>query len=81
MNALTRVIGEIKHLEIGRDELHDARSWDLVLIMRFVSIEALRTYQQHSEHLAVMQFNAAFVTEVASVDFHANVADYSNSSG
>ena len=69
MFALRRTIGEIQHLEIGRDELHVARSWDLVLIMEFASAEALRAYQRHPDHLAVMAFNDPFVANVASVDF------------
>jgi hypothetical protein len=32
MLALRGAIPEIRHIEIGRDELHDARSWDLVMI-------------------------------------------------
>jgi hypothetical protein len=70
MLALRSVIGEIDCLEIGRDELHDARSWDLVLIMEFASVAALRAYQRHPQHLAVMAFNDPFVAQVASVDFH-----------
>ena len=69
MLALRRAIADIQHLEIGRDELHDARSWDLVLIMEFASVEALRAYQAHPEHRAVMAFNDPFVADVASVDF------------
>ena len=69
MDALRRTIREIAHLEIGRDELHDERSWDLVLIMEFASAEALRAYQRHPDHLAVMTFNDPFVANVASVDF------------
>ena len=69
MLALRGVIGEIVRLEIGRDELHDVRSWDLVLIMEFASVAALRVYQRHPEHLAVMAFNDPFVAHVASVDF------------
>jgi hypothetical protein len=69
MLALRSVIGEIDRLEIGRDELHDARSWDLVLIMEFASVAALRAYQRHPQHLAVMAFNDPFVANVASVDF------------
>ena len=69
MRALRDTIGEVQHLEIGRDELRDARSWDLVLIMRFASAEALRAYQRHPDHLAVMGFNDPFVANVASVDF------------
>jgi hypothetical protein len=69
LHALRSVIGEILHLEIGRDELRDARSWDVILIMTFASVEALRAYQRHPEHLAVMAFNQPFVASVASVDF------------
>ena len=61
----------IQHLEIGRDELHDARSWSLVLIMEFASFDALRAYQRHPQHLALMAFNDPFVENVASVDFTA----------
>jgi hypothetical protein len=69
MLALRDAIDGIGSLEIGRDELHDTRSWDLVLIMEFASVEALRTYQRHPRHLAVMAFNEPFVASVASVDF------------
>jgi Stress responsive A/B Barrel Domain len=69
MLALRGAIGEIRHLEIGRDELHDARSWDLVLIMAFASVAALRAYQRHPQHLELMAFNDPFVANAASVDF------------
>ena len=69
MFALRGTIDGIHRLDIGRDELHDARSWDLVLIMAFASTEALRSYQRHPNHLAVMAFNDPFVANVASVDF------------
>ena len=67
--ALRTIIAGIEYLEIGRDILHDARSWDLILIMRFASVDALRSYQQHPEHQKVMAFNQPFVANVASVDF------------
>ena len=69
MLALRTSIAGIESLEIGRDVLHDARSWDLVLIMRFASVGELRSYQQHTEHQKVMAFNQPFVADVASVDF------------
>ncbi len=69
MLALRNTISSIEHLEIGRDILHDARSWDIILIMRFASIEAWRSYQQHPDHLRVMQFNQPSVADVASMDF------------
>jgi hypothetical protein len=71
MLALREVVPGIAHLEVGRDILHDARSWDLVLVMRFVSVEALREYQRHEAHQQVMQFNQPCVADVASVDFFA----------
>ncbi len=69
MLALRGMIDEIRHLEIGRDELHDARSWDVVLIMAFESVDALRSYQRHPAHQAVMAFNNPYVADVASIDF------------
>ena len=70
MLALRISIADIEYLEIGRDILHDARSWDLILIMRFASVDALRRYQEHPEHRKVMAFNQPLVDDVASVDFH-----------
>jgi hypothetical protein len=70
MLALRTTIEGIEYLEIGRDILHDARSWDLILIMRFASVGVLRNYQQHPEHQRVMSFNQPFVADVASVDFN-----------
>jgi hypothetical protein len=69
MLALRATIAGIEHLEIGRDQLHDARSWDVMLIMEFASIDALRAYQRHPQHVDVMAFNAPFVANVGSVDF------------
>jgi len=69
MLSLRTSIAAIESLEIERDILHDARSWDLILIMRFASVGALRNYQQHPEHQKLMAFNQPFVADVASVDF------------
>jgi hypothetical protein len=43
----------------------------LVLIMEFASVDALRAYQRHPQHVALMAFNDPFVENVASVDFTA----------
>ena len=74
MLDLRSAIEGVQHLEIGRDELHDARSWSLVLIMEFASVAALRAYQRHPQHLELMAFNEPFVENLASVDFM--VADH-----
>lgn len=69
MLGLRDEIPEIRSLVIGQDMLHEGRSWDLILIMRFDSIESLRSYQQHPLHVAVMQFNQPHVQDVGAVDF------------
>ncbi len=69
MLALKDLISEIDHLDIGRDELQEARSWSLLLSMRFRSLDDLRSYQQHPEHIAVMQFNAPYVIEIGALDY------------
>jgi CHAD domain-containing protein len=69
MQALREHIPQIQSLVIGRDMLREARSWDLVLDMRFDSVESLRTYQRHPLHLDVMKFNQPHVQDVGAVDF------------
>ena len=67
--ALPASIPTLRDLEVGRDMLHSARSWDVMLAMRFNSLEELREYQVHPEHQALMAFNNPHVAEVGSVDF------------
>ena len=65
MLALRGTIAEIRSLEVGVDEVHDARSWDVVLIMAFESLDApvVRVctaevpipYPKHLEDAAVPQ--------------------------
>ena len=69
MLSLKSQIGGIRYLEIGRDILHDGRSWDVIAIMRFDDVAQLRAYQQHEAHLAVAEFNAPYVIDVAAIDY------------
>ena len=69
MLALRASVPGIEHLQVGRDILRDGRSWDLLLDMRFKSVDVLRQYQQHPEHQKVMAFNQPAVAQVGSVDF------------
>ena len=70
--ALPESIPTMRDLEVGRDVLHTARSWDVMLAMSFTSLEELREYQIHPAHQALMAFNNPQVAEVGSVDFHEN---------
>jgi hypothetical protein len=68
MLALQNSIKQVQHIEIGLDELHDERSWDLILIMQFTSLPALRIYQHHPEHIAAIEFNRLHVANVGSLE-------------
>lgn len=70
--ALTESIPTLRDLEVGRDVLHTARSWDVMLAMRFNSLGELREYQAHPAHQALMAFNNPRVADVGSVDFTEN---------
>jgi len=70
--SLPASIPMLRDLEAGRDVLHGARSWDVLLAMRFDSLEELRAYQAHPAHQALMAFNDPRVAEVGSVDFPEN---------
>lgn len=68
MLALKGTISELQHLVIERDELREARSWSLLMSMCFRTLDDLRAYQKHPEHMAAMQFNAPYVTDIGALD-------------
>ncbi len=70
--ALPESIPVVRDLEVGRDVLHSPRSWDVMLAMRFNSLEELREYQTHPAHQALMAFNNPQVADVGTVDFPEN---------
>lgn len=41
----------LKYLEVGVDELHTERSYDLALITKFDSLEEMNIYQKHPYHV------------------------------
>jgi len=69
MRTLGENIDAVVSLKIGRDQLREGRSWDLIMDMRFRGCEDLQTYRQHPEHVALMRFNDPFVSDIAAVDF------------
>lgn len=55
-NVLKNMEGKIpvlRHIEVGTDVLHQDRSYDIVLITRFDSLEDLQIYDNHPLHLEV----------------------------
>ncbi len=71
IHALANALSEVKSLDIGIDELHEERSWDLVLMMQFETVDDLNQYRRHPDHIAIMKFNDPFVDSIGAIDFTA----------
>ena len=56
LESLKKTITEIRFLEVGLDVTHTERSYDLVLYTEFDNPAALVAYQQHAEHVKVVEF-------------------------
>ena len=56
--ALPAVISEIKFMQIGRDVSRTDMSYDMMLVTRFESLEALHTYKVHPAHVEVASYVA-----------------------
>ena len=54
--ALPAIIPEIKWMQIGRDVSRTDMSYDMMLVTRFDSLEALHTYKVHPAHVAVSEY-------------------------
>ena len=54
--ALPAVIPEIRFLQIGRDVSGTEMSYDMMLVTRFTSLDALHTYKVHPAHMAVSEY-------------------------
>ena len=60
--ALPAVISEIKFMQIGRDVSKTDMSYDMMLVTRFESLEALHTYKVHTAHVEVASYVAKVKT-------------------
>lgn len=62
-------IEELKSIEVGIDVLHSERSYDIALITKFESMEALEAYQVHPVHKKVIEHMLQVREASVSVDF------------
>ena len=72
--ALSSVISEIKLMQIGRDVSRTDMSYDMMLVTRFDSLEALHTYKVHPAHVAVAQYVAKVTTARVVLDADTDAA-------
>lgn len=57
------------HIEVGTNVVHDANAADVVLYSEFTDLDALKTYQAHPLHQAVVPKVKALTSERRSVDY------------
>jgi hypothetical protein len=62
-------IDVLKHLEVGVDVLHSERSYDIALVTKFESMEALEVYQVHPVHKKVIEHMSQVRDASVSVDY------------
>ncbi len=56
LHALCPIIPEIRSMEIGLDIHHTEMSMDLMLLTEFDSMETLKVYAEHPEHVKVSAY-------------------------
>jgi hypothetical protein len=74
LDQLPNQIMEIEIYEFGRDVLRSARSYDFGLVSLFANPAALARYQNHPEHLPVVEKVKAMCENVVTVDFYGSDA-------
>ncbi|MEM4658152.1 MAG: Dabb family protein [Candidatus Methanosuratincola sp.] len=69
LEGLKAHIPEILELEVGLNINPSDAAWDVALYSVFDSMEALRAYQMHPEHVKVARFLGEVTLERAVVDY------------
>ena len=69
LGALPAIIPEIKGYEFGRDVLRSPRSYDFALVSTFDDLDAMKRYQIHPDHQAVVRIVLELCESILAVDF------------
>jgi hypothetical protein len=69
LEGLKGKIDELKYIEVGVNYELNSKSYDMVLISHFNSVEELDKYRVHPEHKKVLDRFSEFRLERAAVDF------------
>lgn len=67
--SLKDKIQELKHIEVALNHKLNSDSFDICLITHFETLEDFNLYQEHTDHLKVVELVKANVTERAAVDY------------
>lgn len=71
LESLKGVVPTLIDIEVGLDVVHSDASKDMVLYSEFNSLDDLKAYAEHPEHLKVVEFVKPLVCERAVVDYAA----------
>ncbi len=69
LEGLVGRIEEIVALEVGLNVVNSDTASDVVLYSEFKSMEDLKTYSEHPEHVKVVAFAKSVVSERRAVDY------------
>lgn len=69
LDSLRGRVEVLRHLEVGMDVLRSERSYDIALTARFDSLEDLKTYATHPEHVKVVDYIATVKESSITVDY------------
>jgi len=69
LDALPGAIPEILSYDFGRDVVHSERSFDFGLVSSFSDLEALKRYQEHPDHQAILGKLTSLCDQIIVVDF------------
>lgn len=69
LENLPALIPQIVSLETGADVMHEARSFDMALVVTFNSLEDLAVYTDHPEHVKVRNYIKSHAKGSAAVDY------------
>ena len=68
LRALPQQIDELKSLTVGMDVVHGDRSWDTAVVADLENLQALRSYNEHPEHQAILKISAPNIEKLVQVD-------------
>ncbi|GAB62061.1 conserved hypothetical protein [Candidatus Jettenia caeni] len=69
LESLKGKIGEVKHIEVGINSVKTDASADVVLYSEFACMKDLDIYQNHPEHVKIVQFVREVCMERRVVDY------------
>jgi len=70
LNSMKGKVPQIVDIEVGKDFLHSARSYDIILQVTVSSVDELNAYQADEYHCSVVkEFMHAFVSSSVAVDY------------